>query len=56
VVDGTEVVAIFTRDDSKLVLRMARIWIQLGRQTIVSLCGAPIALLVFLDQLSLAVA
>jgi len=55
-IDGAEVVAVLARDDGELILRMARVGVQLGSQAVVSLGGAPVALLVLVDQLGLAVA
>jgi hypothetical protein len=56
VVYGAEVVAILARDDGELVVRVARVWVQLSGKAIVSFRRAPVALLVFLDELSFAVA
>jgi hypothetical protein len=56
VVYGAEMVAILARDDGKLVVRVSRVWVQLGGKTIVSLGRAPVALLVLLDELGFAVA
>jgi hypothetical protein len=55
VVYGAEVVAIFARDDGELVVGMARVGVQFSGQAIVSLCGAPVALLVLLYKLGFAV-
>lgn len=49
-------ITVFARDNRQLVLRVARVGIYFGGQTIISFGGSPIALLVFLDELGLAVA
>jgi hypothetical protein len=56
VVYAAEVVAVLTRNYGKLVLRMSGVWVDLRSQIVVSLRGAPVALLVLLDEFGFAVA
>lgn len=56
VINGAEVVAILARNDGELVVRMSRVWVDFGGQTIVSFGRAPVALLVLVDELCLTIA
>jgi hypothetical protein len=56
VVDRAEVVAVLAGDDGQLVVCMARVGVDVGGEVVVALCGAPVALLVLVDELRLAVA
>jgi hypothetical protein len=56
VVYAAEVVAVFSRDDCKLVLGVSGVGIYLGSQIIVSLSRPPIALLVLVDEFGFTVA
>ena len=51
-----EVIAILTRNNSKLVVGMARIRIYLGSEVIVALGRAPVMLFVLVNKFSFAVA
>jgi hypothetical protein len=55
VVYGAEVVAVFTRNNSKLIVRMARVGVYLGGKVVVAFGRPPIALLVLVDEFGFAV-
>jgi hypothetical protein len=56
VVDRAEVVAVLAGDDGQLVVCMARVGVDVGGEVVVAFGGAPVALLVLVDELRLAVA
>ena len=55
-VHATEVITVLARNYGELIRCVSRVWVNLSRQIVISLGGAPIALFVLIDEFGLAVA